>query len=402
MALGADTWTWQSRAVPELGFDLDQAQVLRVTSLASSGAGTLREALLSKGPRVIVFEVGGVIDLELKSIEFTESQVIIAGQTAPAPGITLIRGGLRIAASQCLVQHLSVRPGNGGADVHGTYQPDGITTTGGPVDVWIDHCSATWSLDENISAATFKSPTGEPAQRIVIRDCIIAEGLAQSGHAKGEHSKGTLVLDGTKQVAIVNDLYCSNTQRNPRFKADTSGVVVNNVIINPGNQVMMVGSSGEKGSDAPLPVLSIAGNAVRLGQDSTAKAHVFVQGKATAWINDNQTLDAKGQPFSATDAAFPKQAERPIWPQGLVASTPDAAREHVKRFVGARPAQRDAIDQRIIDSAFNGSAKIINSQTDVGGYPSYQPVSRALVVPTKNRREWLEKLALEVTTPTTP
>ena len=103
--------------------------ILRVTTLAANGPGSLRAAIDSKGPRIIVFEVGGIIDLELKSIEFTEPQVIIAGQTAPAPGITLIRGGLRIAASQCLVQHLSVRPGNGGADVHGTYQPDGITTT---------------------------------------------------------------------------------------------------------------------------------------------------------------------------------------------------------------------------------------------------------------------------------
>lgn len=144
--LAADgLWKWQSSLVPDVGFDLDQARVIRVTSLASKGDGTLRAPLMEKGPRIIVFEVGGVIDLEMKFLEFDEPQVVIAGQTAPAPGITIIRGGLRIAASQCVVQHLCVRPGDAGQGKGSGWKPDGITTTGGPVDVWIDHCSATAS-----------------------------------------------------------------------------------------------------------------------------------------------------------------------------------------------------------------------------------------------------------------
>jgi hypothetical protein len=78
--------------VPDLGFDLDAAQVVRVTSLEVKGRGTLRDALKVKGPRLIVFEVGGVIDLQQQGIDVDEPEVIIAGQTAPAPGITLIRG----------------------------------------------------------------------------------------------------------------------------------------------------------------------------------------------------------------------------------------------------------------------------------------------------------------------
>src|SRR6185312_9822525 len=69
-------------------------QVIRVTTLAAKGPGSFLEALETKGPRVIVFEVGGVIDLHGEEIEIAEPYLTIAGQTAPAPGITLIRAGV--------------------------------------------------------------------------------------------------------------------------------------------------------------------------------------------------------------------------------------------------------------------------------------------------------------------
>ncbi|MGB8168994.1 MAG: hypothetical protein WCF18_15965, partial [Chthoniobacteraceae bacterium] len=49
---GAETaeWKWQEELVPELGFDLDAAQVVHVTSLDARGAGTLEAALKTKGP----------------------------------------------------------------------------------------------------------------------------------------------------------------------------------------------------------------------------------------------------------------------------------------------------------------------------------------------------------------
>ncbi|HCE22552.1 MAG TPA: pectate lyase, partial [Hyphomonas sp.] len=39
-------------------------EIVRVTSLESDGPGTLRAALEADGPKIIVFEVGGVIDLD--------------------------------------------------------------------------------------------------------------------------------------------------------------------------------------------------------------------------------------------------------------------------------------------------------------------------------------------------
>ena len=390
-------WRWQDALVPDAGFDLDKAHVLRVTSLASKGKGTLRAALWQKGPRLIVFEVGGVIDLEMKGLDVTDPQVFIAGQTAPAPGITLIRGGLSIESNQTVVQHISVRPGDAGQAKKSGWQPDGITTSGGPVNVWIDHCSVTWSCDEGISASTYKSPTGEPAQRIVIRNCIIAEGLSNATHDKGEHSKGTLVFDGTKEVAIVGNLFCSNTERNPVFKLDTSGVVVNNLIANPGQRAIHAAVPGSEGLNLPRARISVVGNIVLFGEKSKRSARAIFEGEADGYFKDNEGYDWFGKPLDLLRTPFPMAEKPPVWPEGLQAMSTTAAIWQVTRFAGARPAERDAIDQRIIREAVSGTSKIIDTQDEAGGYPNHAPVTRTLEVPETNCAAWLEKLARDVT-----
>src|SRR5262245_47889405 len=64
-------------------------KVIRVTTLAARGAGSLGEALAANGPRVIEFTVAGVIDLGGKSFNVSQPYLTIAGETAPSPGVTL-------------------------------------------------------------------------------------------------------------------------------------------------------------------------------------------------------------------------------------------------------------------------------------------------------------------------
>lgn len=398
-APGADPpWRWQSGRVPDPGFDLDAAQVLRVTSLGVRGEGTLRDALKVPGPRIIVFEVGGVIDLQKQGIEVKEPEAYIAGQTAPAPGITLIRGGMSIEGSRVVVQHLRVRAGDAGEARRSGWEPDSLGTSGGPQDVWFDHCSATWSIDENLSASTYKSPTGEPARRVFIRNCIIAEGLHNASHHKGPHSKGTLVFGGSQQVAIVGNLYSSQAERNPVFQPGTSGVIVNNVISNPGERAIHAHgpADSEKNEGLANPRIAVVGNVVLHGEKSKRSVRTIFEGVADGYFKDNEGYDWFGEPLGLLRDPLPQLEAPPVWPEGLQVVSTTAALWHVARFAGARPAERDAIDRRIVSQALTGTARIIDSQDEVGGYPVIEPVTRKLDVPEKNRREWLEKLAREV------
>ena len=70
--------------------------VYRVTSLADSGAGTLRDAV-SRGNRLVVFDVGGTIRLS-NDLYIYESYITIDGSSAPAPGLTIEQPGEIVTA----------------------------------------------------------------------------------------------------------------------------------------------------------------------------------------------------------------------------------------------------------------------------------------------------------------
>src|SRR5688500_951280 len=112
-------------------------KILRVTTLAASGPGSFAEAIATAGPRIVVFEVGGVIDLGMKELRITEPFLTIAGQTAPQPGITFVKGGLTIATHDVVVRHIRMRPGDGNKPKW-SGDIDAITTVRGAHDVIVD------------------------------------------------------------------------------------------------------------------------------------------------------------------------------------------------------------------------------------------------------------------------
>ena len=85
-------------------------QVLKVTTLAASGPGSLQWALDQSGPRIIVFAVSGVIEGDVR---IPHGDVTIAGQSAPGAGIT-INGHLYTSfgstSGNFVIRHLRVRP----------------------------------------------------------------------------------------------------------------------------------------------------------------------------------------------------------------------------------------------------------------------------------------------------
>src|SRR5688572_20468719 len=103
-------------------------KVIRVTTLAAEGPGSLRAAIETKGPRIVVFEVGGVIDFGRSEVDIREPFLTVAGQTAPSPGITIIRGGINIAANDVVIRHIRIRSGADGQAKRSGWEADAINT----------------------------------------------------------------------------------------------------------------------------------------------------------------------------------------------------------------------------------------------------------------------------------
>jgi hypothetical protein len=334
------------------------------------------------GPRIIVFEVGGVIDLELGTLRVTEPFVTIAGQTAPSPGITLIRGGISVATHDVVIQHLRVRPGTAGQPRG--WQPDGISSSSGAYNLVVDHCSLSWAVDENLSASGSRFSGSNAAEwrqgtsyQVTFSHNIVAEGLANATHEKGEHSKGSLIHDNVTGVLVYGNLYAGNTERNPFFKGGARGVVANNWIVGPGKYAIKytlvesewAGHAHEKGQ------MAIVGNVFRHGPSTPPQTPLLFSsgvGGCDVYLSDNVALDVRGAPvplIGGTIANLNEVSEPPVWPPGFTAESSSSVVEHLRREVGARPWDRDAVDERIVQQAVAGTSAIIDSQDDVGGYP---------------------------------
>jgi pectate lyase len=371
------------------GFGLDSkggsgGEIIKVTNLNREGEGSFASALGHEGPRIIVFEVAGVIDLDRKSLRITNPFVTIACQTAPSAGITLIRGGLSVQTHDVIIQHLKIRPGEAGQEKKSGWEVDGIGCSKGAWNVIIDHCSVTWSTDENISPSGPRFDGAGPdewrentSHKVVISNCIIAEGLSNSTHSKGEHSKGTLVHDNASEILITGNLYASNMQRNPLFKGGARGVVVNNYIYNPGNAAIHFGlvEAEWEGHDFLTGIMVVEGNYIEAGPDTrSSMAAGSFRGPVEVFWNENAIVPVSDR--KELTGTFTRTEQKPFWPEGLKAIPSGEVKKKVLENAGAFPWDRDPIDKRIIEAAARGTGRLINSENEVGGYPTFKPVYR--------------------------
>jgi len=374
-------------------------KIIRITTLNSSGEGSFWEAASMTGPRIIVFEVGGVIDLKKENIIINEPFITIAGQTAPSPGITFIRGGIYISTHDVIIQHIMVRPGDTGESKKSGWEPDGITTTGANAyNILIDHCSVTWSVDENISASgPYVIEPESTSHRVIISNCLIAEGLSHSTHSSGEHSKGSLIMDNCREITVIRNLYAHNNQRNPYYKTAATGIIANNLVYNPGEFAIRTHwvKSEWEGLPVPPPAkISIIGNVLIPGQNTRTDAFI-IGDHAELFMKSNLINDNKTN-IPLSSGTFIEIKNPPIWYDDLEIIDTEKVTEYVLSHAGARPAFRDPIDQRIIKSVKEKTGKIIDSQEEVGGYPTYEPVYRELKIPVDNVQKWLTEMAEEV------
>ena len=327
-------------------------KVLIVSNLNDSGRGSLRAALEAEGPRIVVFRVSGLIDLQ-SPIRVREPFVTVAGQTAPGDGICLRRFGLSIDTHDVVVRHLRSRPG----DVSGT-EVDGLAVGGTSRNVVVDHCSVSWSVDENLS------PSGGISD-ITVQWCIIAEGLNRGVHSKGAHGYGSLVR-ASGGLTMHHNLWAHNQSRNPRL-GDNYGRppfprfdVRNNVIYDAGG-ASIAGDSFEA---------NYVGNYLKNGPETPPNSAIFAPTERAAlrfFLSGNHPAGMR--PF-ARPGAETVQTAFPAPP--VKTDSPLEAFRRVLAEAGASQPKRDAVDARIVADVLNGTGAHIDSQWEAGGWPEYR------------------------------
>lgn len=201
-------------------------QVYVVKSLEDSGPGTLRDACERGGARIIVFNVAGIIRLKTPLI-IRAPYITIAGQTAPGDGVCVAGESVWINTHDVVIRHMRFRRG----ETFVGRRDDSIG--GNPIgNIMIDHVSASWGLDENMSMYRhmYNDSTGAQEQKlptvnITIQNSIFSETLDTWNHAFGS----TL---GGENCTFMRNLWANNAGRNPSIGWFGIFNFVNNVVFN--------------------------------------------------------------------------------------------------------------------------------------------------------------------------
>lgn len=371
-------------------------QVYKVTTLAETGTGSLKACIDATGPRVCVFEVSGTIRLS-SDLVIRNRYLTIAGQTAPSPGIMLRGGGILIKTSDVLLQHLRVRPGD---DLAGT-TPDNrdalkieALSTAPISNIVIDHCSFVWAIDETVSL-------WQNWDNVSIHNSIIGEPLNDSLHSKGPHGYGLLTGPQDGRVSIVGNLLAHIVARAPLSNA-TQQVFVNNIVYN------FSGMATDLQGQALMPTSnSVVSNVYLRGPDHTGGWRpILLRADATllplgskVYLSDNWFEGTIADQWSLASALggtlnllLYKTSTAPVWVSGLTArpTANSGVYNYVLDTVGARPADRDSADQRIVQNVRERTGRIINCvaadgttrcQKNAGGWPVLAQNRRTLTLP---------------------
>jgi hypothetical protein len=344
--------------------------VYHVINLNDSGDGSLRQGILgaTAAGRTIVFDVAGTINLASSLDISNKTKITIAGQTAPAGGITIANQRLQVKDSNnIVVQHVRVRPGS----TFGNTDPDAIWVNHS-TDVMVDHVTASWGVDETISVT-------HDSNNVTVQWSTMTQGLFNAGHSGDDgvgHSYGSLLNGGN--YSFHHNLYAHSKSRHPRAQKENNLTMqldwVNNVMFNPGDQF------GNSDSDDPYSFNMVNNYGIKGPQS----------GNSLNWLMDANDVDSQfyisGNHMDmdrdlVLDGALATatQVMRPFRVWGTLASpaplpsvttlTAPEAYIQVMSRAGANN-YRDTIDRRTIRTVMNHLPGHIDTQANWGGWPT--------------------------------
>lgn len=376
-------------------------QVIKVTNLNDSGAGSFRAAIQATGPRIVVFDIGGVITLN-SDLVISSPYITIAGQTAPGNGIVIKRGTLDIQTHNVIVRGIKARVGDDAGGPAGTTR-DGITigppwnnpSSAAVYNVIVDHSSISWGIDENMGTWTDSASHSNVVHDVTFQWNIISEALYDSIHidegssTPAPHSMGVMLGRNATKISMHHNLLAHNDDRNPRFAGVINGELINNLIYD-------WGSGPTKFSD-DKSVVHIINNYYKAGANSRRAeiqfgssttfntetgVNSYIHQETRVYLSGNLTSDPRdGNP--AVMAARAQYAEsrfiagsEQFVSSGITTHTAPSAYDLVINNAGASYPTRDSIDQRIVSQVLNRSGQIIDSQNQVGGWSIYTTATR--------------------------
>ena len=344
-------------------------RVIKVTNLDDSGPGSLRQAVVWRGPRTVIFEVSGNIDLE-RDLDIHRGQLTIAGQTAPGDGVTLRGHGVNVRADDVIIRYIRVRPGD-----QAGVETDAISIFSGS-NIIIDHCSTSWATDETLSISPSKKDAIRSIDNVTVQWSTISKSLNESVHSKGPHGYGTLLRgSGGARYTLHHNLWAHHRARMPRpgnyVGRDMDPVgplfdIRNNVFYNWGGKY-----SGYNGDSDSLSRYSFVGNHYFTGPNSKA-AMAFDESNpnASLYFADN-FMNGVLVTDALTVVSLPPglSLARQDFNHGysLPPASPSAS-ETILEFAGAS-LSRDAVDKRIASDVRNRTGRIIDDVSDTTGWP---------------------------------
>lgn len=342
-------------------------KVITVTSLADSGPGTFREACETGGARIIVFNVSGIIRLK-SPINIRAPYITIAGQTAPGDGVCITGASVLLDTHDIIIRHMRFRRGQ--QDV--AFRDDAL---GGNCigNIIIDHCSATWGLDENMSIYRHVYNRGKdgyglklPTVNITIQNSIFAEALDVYNHAFG-------ATIGGHNSMFCRNLFASNISRNCSIGMNEDFNFVNNVTFNWWNRSIDGGDNTSRlniinnyfkpgpitPKDQPIAYRIIKLETGRSAEAKNKYGKAYVNGNIVEGnkkvTKDNWNGGVQGYDPKKADTPLEEvRMEKPFdMPYVKVMDTKNAYK-WVLNNVGATFPKRDAVDQRIVKTVKTG------------------------------------------------